>query len=380
MIAAHFQSWHLHNQKVLVRADLNVPIQNNQILSDFKLKAFEPTLHALLKQQARVIIITHLTPELSTQLLLPWFNDQGYTISFAPDIETARTMDNHSLILLENIRFFLGEKEQSADFARALAQLGTYYINDAFGVLHRSDTSVTLLPALFQSAHRSCGLLIEKELHMLTPIAQAPKHPYVGILGGGKPETKLPLMMQLLSTVDVMIVLPALSNTYADAQRQPVGQSLVCKELQDACLKTLHRYRNKIMLPLDYQVASSTPSGALKNIRTSAMNEVHDQDIIVSIGPKTIARIQNSIAHANMILLNGMPGFSAFEYTQEAAHELLKIVTQSTAQTLLCGTDSIALAEKYTLLSQFTYVSTGGGATLAYLAGNTLPSLIYLKK
>jgi len=116
MIAAHFQSWHLHNQKVLVRADLNVPIQNNQILSDFKLKAFEPTLHALLKQQARVIIITHLTPELSTQLLLPWFNDQGYTISFAPDIETARTMDNHSLILLENIRFFLGEKEQSADF------------------------------------------------------------------------------------------------------------------------------------------------------------------------------------------------------------------------------------------------------------------------
>jgi len=381
MLQALFQSWDICNRPVLVRADLNVPICNNTITSDFKLKAFEPTLQALIKQEAFIIIATHMSTEansgalLSTQLLIPWFIRNGYPVSYVPDLPSARPDSNKRIILLENLRSFPGEQEGSVEFARALAQLSSYYINDAFGVLHRSDASVVAAPALFDVNRRSRGLLVDKELRILTPIKVAPKHPYLCMVGGGKPATKLPLIFDFLSLVDTMVILPGLSNTYGAALQQPIGNSSIDTQLKAACLKTVYNAQHTLILPIDYQVASKAISGTT---RMSDVSDVRRDDIIVSIGPKTIALLQAPITHAHTIVLNGLPGFAAFEHTQLATKALLTSVTQSTAYTILCGSDSIASAEKYHFLSQFTYVSTGGGATLAYLAGKTLPGLQYI--
>jgi phosphoglycerate kinase len=381
MLQAPFQSWNIRNRPVLVRADLNVPICNNTITSDFKLKAFEPTLQALIKQEAFVIIATHMSAEaegdtlLSTQLLVPWFIRNGYPVSFAPDLPSAHPNTDKRIILLENLRSFPGEQEGSVEFARALAQLGDYYINDAFGVLHRSDASIVAVPALFDLHRRSRGLLVEKELRMLTPLKMAPKHPYLCMVGGDKSSTKLPLIFELLSLVDTMVVLPGLSNTYGAALQQPMGNSSIDTQLKTTCLQTIDNDHHRIILPIDYQVASKTVSGTT---RMSDISDVRHDDIIVSIGPKTIALLQAPITHAHTIVLNGLPGFAAFEHTQLATKALLTSITQATAHTLLCGSDSIAAAEKYHFLSQFTSVSTGGGATLAYLAGRTLPGLQYI--
>lgn len=364
MIQAQLQSWDIRNNTVLVRADLNVPFSHKTILSDFRLKAFEPTLHALIKQHARIIIATHLgnpsgpDSAYSTQLLIPWFIDRGYAITYAPDIATAHTMTHNSVILLENLRFFPGEKEGDVSFARTLAQLGDYYVNDAFGVLHRSDASVTHVPALFAPTHRSCGLLVEKELRMLAPIATTPERPYVCILGGSKPHTKLPLITHLLPRVDTLALLPGLSNTYEAWQQHPIDTST-----------------HKILLPLDYQVSSQTLSNTTRIIDA---HTVQQEDIIISIGPKTVTQLQKAIAGANTIVINGLPGFAELPSTMDGAHALLTAITESHAYTVLCGGDSIARAQEYKVLSRFTYVSTGGGATITYLAGQPLPGLRYL--
>lgn len=169
--------WQCENAQIIVRADLNVPIEKKVIVDDLRLRAIQPTLDALIRKKATIILMSHLgrpnghDPSLSTQQLIPWFKKHSYSITFAPTIPDALQLlsaQTHSIILLENLRFFPGEKKLSISFAQELAQLGSFFVQDAFGALHKKETSITLLPEQFPARARTIGFLVEKELAELT--------------------------------------------------------------------------------------------------------------------------------------------------------------------------------------------------------------------
>lgn len=379
--------WNLANKRVLLRADLNVPIDQGHILDDTRLQAIRPTIDLIIQKGGQCIIITHMgeptayDPHLSTQQLIPWFKKNNYAIEFAhtpAEIFTKTSNTSAHITLLENLRFFPGEKNNDHLFAQELAQLGDYYVNDAFGTLHRTDTSITLVPLLFPQDKRSIGLLVEKELRVLNRLRDHPDHPFVLILGGSKAATKIPLITSLLDKVNTILLCPALAFTFAKALGKPVGKSLVDDTMLDACrtiLQNGHEQNIDIVLPIDYQI---TDPNSTQPYTLIAAEKMPPDGVGISIGPKTIELFKEKMSKAKTIFFNGTPGFTDQPETLEGAKNLLHAITETSADTILSGGDSIAVAHMFGLLHAFTHVSTGGGATLTYLSGQTLPGLEYL--
>jgi phosphoglycerate kinase len=379
-------TWHITNKRVILRADLNVPLDNGHIIDDTRLQAIKPTLDLILQKGGHCVLLTHIgkptyrDPNLSTQHLISWFQQNNYAIKFAQNIEAAHNQhDPHARItLLENLRFFEGEQNKDLSFAQELATLGDYYVNDAFGTLHRADTSITLLPSLFSPDRRTIGLLIEKELRTLDIIRKHPDHPFVLILGGSKAATKIPLI-ESLTQADIVLLCPALSFTFAKAVGTNVGKSLVDDTMLTSCLDIIKRSKQQnkdILLPIDYQIAYETikPPFAIVDADT-----IPDNGIGISVGPKTIELFKDKIRTAKTIFFNGAPGFIDQPETLEGAKNLLHaIAANAAATTIISGGDSIAVAHSFGLLHIFTHVSTGGGSTLTYLSGQPLIGLEYI--
>lgn len=218
-LTSHLKSLPLANKSVFLRADLNVPLDKGIILNDYRLHALAPTLSYLLNQHATIILATHIgrpedhEPELSTHHLLPWFKEHGYPVILATDLSHVPALiaqHKGSIILLENLRFYPGEQGHDPQFAQELARGIDYYVNDAFALLHRTDTSITLLPELFAPDKRSIGFLIEAELNHLKRLIENPAHPFTLILGGGKMDAKLPLITNLMPHIDNLLLCPAI--------------------------------------------------------------------------------------------------------------------------------------------------------------------------
>ena len=376
--------WNLTNKRVLLRADLNVPIDQGHILDDMRLQAIRPTLDLIVQKGGQCTIITHMgeptayDPKLSTQQLIPWFEKNNYAIEFAhtpAEIINKNSNSAAHITLLENLRFFPGEKNNDHFFAQELAQLGDYYVDDAFGTLHRTDTSITLVPLLFSPDKRSIGLLVEKELGILDTLREHPHHPFVLILGGSKATTKIPLLESLLDKTNTVLLCPALAFTFAKAMGKPVGKSLVDDTMLDACraiLQKSHEQKIEIVLPVDYQV---TDTHNTQPYTIVAADTIPPEGVGISIGPKTVELFKKKMSNAKTIFFNGTPGFTDQPETLEGANNLLHAITETAADTIISGGDSVAVAHMFGLLHAFTHVSTGGGATLTYLSGQTLPGL-----
>lgn len=380
----------IKNKRVLLRADLNVPLDNGTITNDYRLQAIKPTLDLLLKKGAKVILLTHLgrptkpDPLLSTKLLIPWFKADHYRIQYESDLNAAideSHRDVTTILLLENMRFFSGEQKNDPLFAQQLAQLGDYYVNDAFGLLHRNDTSITLLPELFAPDHRTIGLLIEKELSMLNALLYKPKKPFVLILGGGKVSDKLPLLYALIDSVDTVLLCPAIVFSFLKADDKPVGKSLVDNHMLDACRQFLAdaQARNiRVLFPLDYQVAQDTFNGPLSWV---AQDAFPTQGVGISIGPKTEILFADEINQAGTIFFNGLMGSTHNKATLQGAEALFKAMAGSPGISIVGGGDSVAAAQILGFTGSLDFLSTGGGVTLAYLAGENLPGLsCFIKK
>lgn len=277
------------NQQVILRADLNIPVTDNRIDNDFRLQELRPTLDLLLRQQATIVLVTHIgrphkenTPIISTTIIVQWLQKEGYHAFFAPTITIAdeqRKLHPNTIIVLENIRTFAGEMTHDLAFAKELATLGNCYVNDAFGTLHRDDTSVSLTPRFFMPEKRFIGLLIQRELQALAPLIDSPKQPFVVVLGGGKVADKLPLIEGLLGKADTLLLCPAIAFTFMKAQGIQSGSSLVDETQEDRCKELLSRAKEtktKIILPLDLQVADGSVDGPLsyKNIAQLTLNDV----------------------------------------------------------------------------------------------------------
>jgi len=377
------ENWDLSGKRVIIRADLNVPLSNGTIFDSFRIEASLPTIRYVLDQGGSATLMTHLgrpdkpSEQLSTRLLMPYLEQRGLSPSFAATPDEAR--DNTSrLVLLENLRFFPGEKGQDHAFAKELATLGTHYVNDAFGALHRGDSSIALLPELFEPNRRTIGLLVQKELEELTRFFKEPARPICIVLGGAKLSDKIPYLYSLMETVDTILVCPAIAMTFAKASGLDVGRSLVDESSIQVCnniLREAKKHKVKLVFPTDYQVAYSNVDGA---IGYEDANALSNNAVAISIGPKTYELFAQEITAAGTVLFNGLFGFLQRRETLDGVSHLLAAMQQTRGASIVAGGEAVAAARMLEKTSGIDWLSTGGGSTLAYICGQELPGLTAL--
>lgn len=363
----------IKGKRVIVRAELNVPIKNGRVADDFRIRKAVQTILYLKKRGARVIVIGHIGRE-GKETLKPVARAMGrfVNIGFAPysaDSKKARdvvdAMKNGTVIMLENLRRDSREKENDRAFARAIAALGDVYVNDAFSVSHRTHASIVGVPKLLPSY---AGLLFEDEVRHLS-LALSPKHPFLFILGGAKFETKLPLIKKYVEIADTVFVGGALANDFFRYQGCDVGKSTA--EKPTFSLARLEKRRN-LLLPEDVVVKGKG------GVSTKEPCDIAHSDTIVDAGAKSISTLLPLIARARFILMNGPLG-NYEEGFDGATKEILKQVAKSKALSIIGGGDTVALVTKAKMEKRFSFVSTGGGAMLAFLAKGTLRGIEALK-
>jgi phosphoglycerate kinase len=385
LLESQIKSWNLEGKRVFVRADLNVPIHDGIITNDYRLRKVTQTLKLIIRHGGSIILASHLgrprntETQYSLQQLVPWFQQNGFTITFAKSPEQAepltKSMASGTILLLENLRFFPGEKSNDAHFAQTLAHLADYYVDDAFATLHRIESSITLVPRYFDESKRTIGLLVEHELRMLNRLLISPIKPFVLIIGGCKIRDKIQLIEHLVPHVDAILLCPAIAFSFLKAIGISVGKSLVDLESTSLCRSILahaQQHNCKVMLPLDLQVAEQSLDGSLSIVD---IQKIPKTSVGISIGPKTIEFYSQEIAQAKTIFYNGLMGFQERPETLQGMHTILQAMTTSRAFTAIGGGDTVGAAETLGLADSLSFCSTGGSATLSYLSGQPLPGL-----
>lgn len=355
---------------VLLRLDLNVPIENGLVRDDFRIAQSLPTISFLQKAGAKIVILAHLE-SVETSSLLPVFEylKKNHNIVFAKTITEARqlleTLSTGGIVLLENLRTLsTGEKENDPVFVKELASLGEIYVNDAFSVSHRKHASVVGVPACLP---HFAGIQFEKEYSKLSE-AFSPAHPFVFILGGAKFDTKLPLVTKFLEKADTVFIGGALSNDIFKQHGFEVGMSLLSTHSVDL---TTVIASPKLLVPSDVRV--NTPADGPK--RT---DEVLATDKILDAGPQTISDLKKVLTGAKFVLWNGPLGDYEKGFSQSTI-ELANAIIESGAYSVVGGGDTLAVLAQADLLNKFSFVSTAGGAMLDFLGGGTLPGIQVLK-
>jgi len=370
------------HQTIFLRADLNVPIKEGKILEDYKINAILPTIDFILNKNCKIILATHLgrpklenkeftyDPEITTNILIPWFKQKGYKIKFSKNIESAVLDSKTSIILLENLRFFKGEQNQDIEFAKKLKYLANFYVNDAFALIHRNDTSITLLPKLFEENKKAFGLLMQKEFDSLTKIKKMPQQPLLLIIGGNKVKDKIPLIKAFLQKPQneapkSIIICGAMAYTFLKAQNISVGKSLIEEdsiEIAKNIIEEAKKQNIKIFLPID-------SIGWFENKKIIINHEDFPKELAgFDIGPKSIKIFSQEISNAKTIFLNGTAGIYTDSNFAEGTKEILKAITKSDAYSIIGGGDGVAAAFLFKLQNKIDYLSTGGGATLNFLS------------
>ncbi len=381
----------LRGKRVLVRVDYNVPLEDGKVKDDTRIRASLPTLQFLLDKGAIVVLASHLgrpkgkvVPELSLRPVADHLATLiGHSVTFIPDLEQGvqrvRTAPPGSLFLLENTRFYPGERANDPEFAKLLASYGDLYVNDAFGTAHRAHAS-TFGVASFLSPCVA-GMLVEREVRYLTEIRDHPKKPYTVILGGAKVSDKIGVLEALLPKADRCLIGGGMAYTFLKAQGKAIGNSLLDEESIPKVQEFLDRYGDRVVLPEDHVVAKDVKANEPLEIVEGEIPEGYQG---VDIGPKTIARFVSLMDGNGTIFWNGPMG--VFEIagmdqgTLEIARKLRKVTEEGTV-TVTGGGDTVrALHAAGVSDEEITHVSTGGGATLEFLAGKSLPGLEILKE
>lgn len=385
------------NDLVVIRADLNVPLQKGKIQNNQRIQASLPTIRYLQKKQARIIVLSHLgRPRAKVvddlrlapvaQALQDFLEDGVLHYAkdcIGPIAETAvAKLNAGEVLLLENVRFYNAEKKNDSDFARQLSHGATYYINDAFGTAHRTHASTSSITQHVKSA--AAGYLIQKEINALTKIAHNPKRPYLALCGGAKIADKIQLITNLLDIVDQFLIGGAMAFTFLKAMGHNCGLSLVENNQLSQARKILDNYADKIKLPLDFMVTDNFDFGAGKigNLRPCAFDNIPQRHYALDIGPATIEHFKNLFQNVKTIFWNGPMGLSEFEKTAKGSLSIAKLIAELSGQviTIIGGGDSAAMVAQANLTNRFNHVSTGGGAALSFLEGKTLPSIVALSK
>lgn len=345
----------LKGKKVILRVDFNVPIKNGRIEDDFRIKKSLPTIKYLLERGANILLITHLGKD-GSESLAP-VEKHFFKLSKAPKSRVE---------FFDNIRKYSGEESNDPKFARELAALGDIYVNDAFSVSHRTHASVVGIPKYLPSY---AGLQLEEEIKNLSVPFKKPKRPFLFILGGAKFSTKAPLIKKYLRSADYVFIGGALLNDFLKAKGFEVGKSLT--DDRDYGLGKIVNNK-KIILATDVLVERA---GKALNV---AVSDVGKGDTIIDIGRESTETLSEYAKRAKLILWNGPLG----RYESggaKATRAVLRAVAKSQAQSFIGGGDTVALISEMKMEKKFTFVSTGGGATLDFLSAGTLPGIKALR-
>ena len=376
-------------RRVLVRADLNVPISDGAVGDDTRVRAALPTLRALMERGARVIVVSHLgrpkggpSPELSLAPVAARLGELlGQPVRLAdavvgPSVAAAvGALAPGEALLLENVRFEPGEEANDPALARALASLADVYVNDAFGTAHRAHASTVGIAAHLPSC---AGYLLRRESETLSALLDNPARPFVGILGGAKVSDKLAVAGNLLERLDALLLGGGMANTFLLAAGHAVGASLCEPDLADEAAAILAKGRAlgvPILLPTDVVVASSV---AAESGQVVPVAEVPNDAMILDIGPATVAAFAERIAGAGTVFWNGPMGVAERPAFARGTLGVARAVAACDGFTVVGGGDSIAALAATGLADAVGFVSTGGGASLELLEGRSLPGIAAL--
>ena len=385
----------LRGKRVLLRADLNVPMKNGTVTDTTRIDRLAPTIDALLAKGAKVIVMSHFgRPKgardlaLSLRPLVAPLSRAvgGREVVLAEDCigdeakRVVSALQPGQVALLENLRFHKEEEANSPDFARALAQLGDLYVDDAFSAAHRAHASIDALARLLPNA---AGKLMEAELTALTAALETPRRPVLALIGGAKVSTKLDLLRFLVGKVDILVIAGAMANTFLFAEGREIGRSLCERDMADSARHTLalsRRQNCRVVLPGDVVVAAALTPGVA--VRTVAVEAVPSDMMILDIGPRTVARIAALVEEARTLVWNGPLG--AFETppfdrgTVAVAKKVGELTCAGKLLSVAGGGDTVAALNAAGVTDELFYVSTAGGAFLEWLEGRELPGVTAL--
>ena len=379
----------LKGKKVLLRVDINVPMKNGAITETSRIEKIIPTIKLLLEKQAKIIIISHIgrpkgivVEEMSLKPIsekLSFLLKQEVIFNKNPintiTISEINKIQNGSIMMLENIRFYKEEEENESKFSKKISLLGDIYVNDAFSCSHRSHASVEGITKYIPSYY---GQQITEEINALKKITSEIEKPVSLIIGGSKISTKIKIINNLIKKFDNIIIVGGMANTMLKHSGINVGKSIYeheCSLLVKEIIENAKKYNCEITTPKDVIVSKNLDGkGEEKNI-----NEIEKDEMILDIGSKTISSIEEKINKSKTVLWNGPAGYFENPNFQNGTKKILEIISQKTIKdkifSVAGGGETVAVINKFKKIDSFTFVSTAGGAFLEYLEGKTLPAI-----
>lgn len=377
----------INGKTVLLRLNLNVPLAEGRIVDDFRLQAVLPTIRYVSERAAKTVLCGHLGR--------PKGRDQHFSLapiasylrklypdrisfladSIGDDVKRAvASARPGSVLLLENVRFHKGERENDEAFGKALAQLADVFVNDAFGDSYEAYASVAIPPKYIPAV---AGLRVKEEMAALDRLRLEPKHPFVVLVGGVKIAEKMGTIQKLASLVDKVFVGGGVGNTLLSAAGHNVRESLVQEEELPMAEDLLRSLGDKLVLPEDARVAQRLPDGSInrRSLRFSRVGDIQPGEAIYDIGPKTTARYRQEALAAADVFWAGPLGYIEWDMTAEGSLDILKALAGAPNYTVIGGGETASLAASAGLVAKMDFVATGGSAALKYLSGEPLPGL-----
>ncbi len=386
------RDFELQGKTVFLRLDLNVPLEGQRITDETRITASLPTINYCLEHGAKLVVASHLGRPKSADdkkyslepvaKRLSELLSREVVLMEEPSSEGVKhilygNMKNE-IVLLENLRFDIGETENSTELAQQWSSYSDIYINDAFGACHRAHASIYALPEVMQK--KGIGLLIEKEIKMLDSLTDNPARPYIAVLGGSKVSDKITVIEKLIDVVDGFIIGGAMAYTFLKAQGVPVGKSLVeADKLKYAkeMIERMEARQKTMLLPVDHVVSSEF--GNVENKKIISTAAIQESQMGLDIGPQTIKNFSTVLKNAATIFWNGPMGVFENKAFSDGTFAIAKVMSESSGVKIVGGGDSAAAAEASGYAAQMTHISTGGGASLEYLQGEKLPGLEILR-